>query len=479
MRYHRLLGAILIAMNLHHAKAEDPQKVFKAGAATSNITPWLGLSIAGNMNDVIGKYIHDELHVRCLALDDGESKLVIALCDNCLIPRELFDEAKQLIQEETGLSPERVLIAATHTHSAPAATPAFQSKPDPDYQRFLVRRIADAASLALANLAPARIGWGVGNEPTQVFNRRWKMKPGTIPPNPFGGTADQIQMNPPRASEGLDAPSGPTDPEVSVIAVKTPSGRPIAILANYSLHYVGGVGAEHVSADYFGAFADRITQLLGAEHEDPSFVAILSNGTSGDINNINFREPGKAQQPYEQIHKVANILAGEVYRVLQTIEYHDWVPLASQQTEIALAVRRPSPEEVVHAKEVVVHRKGTTLSMLPEIYAGETVALADYPEKVSLILQAHRIGDLGIAAIPCEVFVRIGLEIKAKSPLHPTFTIELANGYNGYLPTVEQHGLGGYETWRAKSSYLEVEAAPKITEKVLDLLTSLSEVTSR
>ena len=99
--------------------------------------------------------------------------------------------------------------------------------------------------------------------------------------------------------------------------------------------------------------------------------------------------------------------------------------------------------------------------------------MSKYPKQVDVNVQALRIGDLAIVAIPCEVFVEIGLEIKAKSPLKPTFTIELANGYNGYLPTPEQHELGGYETWRARSSYLEVDAASKITAKALDLLQEL------
>jgi hypothetical protein len=89
---------------------------------------------------------------------------------------------------------------------------------------------------------------------------------------------------------------------------------------------------------------------------------------------------------------------------------------------------------------------------------------------VPVLLQALRVGDVGIAAVPCEVFVEIGLRIKAESPLKPAFTIELANGYNGYLPTAEQHALGGYETWRARSSYLEVNAAQTIGDTVLKLL---------
>ncbi len=113
---------------------------------------------------------------------------------------------------------------------------------------------------------------------------------------------------------------------------------------------------------------------------------------------------------------------------------------------------------------------------LREVYARETVLLAKYPPTVKAKLQALRVGDLGIVAVPCEVFVEIGLEIKKTSPLKPTFTIELANGYNGYLPTPEQHKLGGYETWRARSSYLEPDASTKIVATLRGLLRQVKRV---
>ena len=113
------------------------------------------------------------------------------------------------------------------------------------------------------------------------------------------------------------------------------------------------------------------------------------------------------------------------------------------------------------------------MKSLEEIYARETLLLKDYPKQVSIILQAFRIGDLAITAIPAEVFVEIGLELKEKSPFRPTFNIELANGYNGYLPTPAQHRLGGYETWRARSSYLEVDASEKILDTLFQLLDTL------
>jgi neutral ceramidase len=136
-------------------------------------------------------------------------------------------------------------------------------------------------------------------------------------------------------------------------------------------------------------------------------------------------------------------------------------------------VRLPTAEEIAHARELLKHDQGPDLKTTEEIYARETLLLSKYPPQVPVTIQALRVGSLGIVAIPCEVFAEIGLGIKARSPQQPTFVIELANGYNGYLPTKAQHALGGYETWRARSSYLEVDAADKITEKALELLREL------
>ena len=104
------------------------------------------------------------------------------------------------------------------------------------------------------------------------------------------------------------------------------------------------------------------------------------------------------------------------------------------------------------------------------MYARETILLRDHPDTVTLIVQALRIGDLGIASLPCEVFAETGLAIKKNSPYRKTFLIELANGYGGYLPTAEQHELGGYETWRARSSFLETGAESKMRELAAKLL---------
>jgi len=155
------------------------------------------------------------------------------------------------------------------------------------------------------------------------------------------------------------------------------------------------------------------------------------------------------------------------------LQFRDKVRLGVAQMEIRLGVRSPDAAEVARAETILAQATGRTLRGLEEVYARETMLLKDYPKEMPIILQSLRIGDLGIAAIPCEVFVEIGLAIKAKSPFPQTFTIGLANGCHGYLPTVEQHQLGGYETWRARSSCLEIEAAPKILDTIMGMFAGL------
>jgi hypothetical protein len=414
------------------------------------------------------------LHARCLVLDDGQTRIALVVCDSCMIPRGICDAAKHLTHELSELPlVDRILIAATHTHTAPTVAGVFQSEPDEEYQAFLVERIADGIRRASNNLAPAKVGWAVGRVPEQVFNRRWYLKE-PIGPDPFGGLTDRVKMNPPRASAALKEPAGPTDPEVCLLSVASPEGRPIAVLGNYSLHYVGDTGPGHVSADYFAVFADRMQQLLSADRLDPPFVGILSNGTSGDINNINFRQAAARGAPYERMRRVAFDLANAAHAAMKLVRYHDWVPLDMRETTLKLARRLPTKADVARAKAILAASREPVLTRLEQIYARETVLMEGWTKDIEIVLQAIRIGELGIAAIPCEVFVEIGLAIKKQSPLKPTFTIELANGYAGYLPTEAQHALGGYETWRARSSFLEVKAQAKIQDKVLGLLKELA-----
>lgn len=443
----------------------------KAGAFAMDVTPLkFPISMNGNMQDAPAKKAADPLHARCLVLDDGTTRVAFVVVDNCVIRRELLDDAKQRASKLTGIPAEWMLISATHAHSCPTVTGAFQSEPIIEYVEFLTERIAAGIKQANDNLAPARVAWGVGRDETQVFNRRWLLKEPSNDSNPFG-LVDQVQMNPGFNNPKVKKSAGPVDPEVSFLSVQSPDGKPRAFLANYSLHYVGGTGGD-LSADYFGAFAERIEQLLKADNSaKPAFVGIMSNGTSGDVNNVNYglTMPPKFE-PFEKLKLVANSVATAALAAHEKAEYRSTASIAMRETEIELKVRKPSADDIAAAKERLSKAGEFPYKTMPEVYARETLLMAEYPDTVKLKLQAIRIGELGIVAIPAEVFTEVGLEIKQRSPLKPTFTIALANGWNGYLPTPRQHELAGYETWRARSSYLEVGASPKIVETLLKLL---------
>jgi hypothetical protein len=152
--------------------------------------------------------------------------------------------------------------------------------------------------------------------------------------------------------------------------------------------------------------------------------------------------------------------------------------LAASQAELALAIRRPDKERLAWARSVLADTWNQPAHPWKKIYAENALQLAQYPASRKLILQAFRLGGLGIVAVPCEVFAQTGLKIKQSSPLKPCFTIQLANGYSGYLPPPEQFELGGYETWPAVSSCLERQAEPKIRSELLTLLNRVRDAAS-
>ncbi len=470
-----VLVALVPAGTAREVSAQGERKVLRAGASVIDITPrTFPVSSNGGMSDrSVGK-AHDPLNARGLVLDNGSVALAIVVADSCMIPRDIIDAAREKASRSTGIPAGNMLMSATHTHTAVTVGGVFQSEPEAAYREYLKERMAQAVIDAASRLEPARVGWAVGNNARQVFNRRWFMRPGFQYMDPFDAGTDRVRMNPPRGSSRLLAPAGPIDPEVPILSVQTGDGRPLALLANYSLHYVGGVAPGGLSADYFGEFAKQIAQRVGAGEVEPPFVGIMSNGTSADINNVNFFEPGVRRRPFEQIRRVSADVADSAFQAYRRVEYHDWVPLASSQSEIELGVRLPSRDDLERARKILKAAGPGPYRERRAIYARETVLLAEYPARVPVRLQAIRIGDLGIVSTPCETFVETGLAIKKESPLRPTFVIELANGYNGYLPTARQHELGGYETWRARSSYLAVEAEAKVRSTLLRLLRDIA-----
>ncbi len=463
------VAACLVSTALLAAGPSAP--VFRAGAATTNITPALGSPIVGGFLAFPATNVHDELHARCLVLDDGKTKLALVVLDLLLLDRGLDLAARKLIEQEAGIPAANVLISAVHTHSATLAGKGefpFTAKAN-NYPGFFVRRIADGVRLAAGRLRPAELAFTTVEAPEHVFNRRWFLRPGTMPPNPFGGI-DQVKMNPPSGSPDLVKPAGPTDPTVSILALREPKGRPIAVYSAYSLHYVGGVARGDISADYYGMYCEQLEHLMHGDQQDPPMVALMANGTSGDVNNVNFRHPRPAKKPYEQMRFVANDLATKVSAALAKAAYRGQVTLASRYREPMIGRRMPTAAEMAWAKQRLTKPAPKEGELdLTYLYARRTVNMAGREASVAAPLHVLRIGPAVIGTLPGEPFAEIGLEFRKRSPVQPAFLVELAHGAFGYIPTAKHFEWGGYETWLGSCAF-EPHAAEKLLDTLLEMV---------
>lgn len=438
----------------------------RAGAAAVDVSPpKFPVIVNGGFLQAIADKNLDRLHSRAIVLDDGTSKIAIAVVDSCMMPRDLLDKAKDIASKATGIPVDRMMISATHTHTAPSAMWALGTPPDENYVAFLPGKIAESIIAAHAKLQPARIGFSSIEDYDHTHNRRWIRRPDKMVVDPFGKATGRAHMHPGYQNPDAVGPSGPVDPGLSVVSIQTPAGKPIALLANYSMHYFG---TGPVSADYFGKFATAIAGKIGAG-SDPGFVGIMSQGTSGDLHWMDYSKPKKDIT----IDQYADEVAAKAFEAYGKIAYRDDISLAMAETIMKFMRRVPDEARLQWAKDLKAKMTGPVPKSVPEVYACEAIALDDDPRR-ELKLQALRIGEIGIAAIPNEVFALTGLKIKAMSPLPSTFNIELANGAEGYIPPAEQHALGGYTTWPARTAALEVGAEAKITEAMVTLLEKVS-----
>jgi hypothetical protein len=464
------------------AAAQDHSGL-RAGTAVVDISPMV---FPIQLRSGPSHYVHDPLHVRAVAFENGEGRAVIALVDAIGVGREMADEAKAVAARQTGWKPAEMLVSGTHTHTAPKGGDTSPGRIA--YERRRREGLAEALVQAIESLEPAKVGFASHEEPSEVCNRRWFLNPGTMDPNPFG-EFDQVRTNAPR--DHLLKPAGPTDPEVCVIDVRTRRGRALGLIANYALHYVGGIPkvtekdgrvVGKASADYFGEFARVMPYRIGGSTPPDNFVAMMTNGTSGDINNIDFYRRRPPRAPFEQIRVVAGKVADAAWRAVNKIEVYVENPtVAMRQREVTLQYRKPSQAEVEKARKLLAlpRKEREAINRRTTQYATATLRHADpeHPKEENVIIQAIRIGEQAIVSMPFEVFVEIGLEIKEKSPFPHTFVIELANGGYGYLPTPRQHELGGYETWIGTNK-VQKDASVILTKNLLEMLEELRAISS-
>ena len=471
-----ILGALIaiatltIAHEALGAEGEAISKVLHAGAAEVDITPSLDVSLGG-IAQVLppAKKVLSPLRARAIVLDDGNTRLALAVCELCLIDTETATRAKVLIRDRFGISEERVMISVAHTHMSPRVAQFGHGPEAAKYRENLPDTIAAVVGKAIEQLQPATFAWGVVQKPEYSVTRRWRLKSPKTAPNPFGGR-DQVVHSEGRGQRpAYLSPAGVADPDLSFFAVRTADGCPLALWANFSAHY-GKTIAGAISSDYFGHFSDTIATNWNSATETPEAkgkrpVAIMTNGGGGDV--------GSFATNVEDANRCAEDMAEAVLTAESDLTYRDWIPLAATLKTLPCSIRIPDKTRIAWAEEVLAGRWNGPEHPRTNLYAKQALVLAKWPELIDVRLQVMRLGDLALAATPCEIYGATRLAVKEKSPFKHTAIVDLANGWTGYLIPPDQMPLGGFSTWPQTASPLKAENEPRVRREFLTLLSRL------
>ena len=438
--------------------------MIEAGTGVLDITPNLGANLAGSFAVRPAARVENPIHVRALVIANETETVALVLCDLVCITGDTVRAARKLASEATGIAEDHILISATHTHYAPAPAKLLSTEPNPEYLATLPQRIADAVALARDSRRPARIAHGAADTVNICFNRRYRMKNGTVVFNPGIGNPDIVE------------PSGPVDPQVASLLVEDLDGKAIALWSCLSLHYVGVDDEYTISPDYFGDFDTITREWLGED-----CVGFLTNGTSGQINNVDVRPHDRI--PYTRKRRqVAGAVAGAAIQATNLQHRSDSADIASALLPFSVKRREITASDLELARRILATANDEDLpdeqfsyvagQPIPvkqrRQYAEEAIALADWPESFETELQVIRIGDFSIVALPGEMFVEFGLALKAASPTATTAVVSLANDYIGYCPTLAAFSEGAYETWAAKSAWPAPGTGEAMVEAVRD-----------
>lgn len=440
----------------------------QAGAAVLDITSPVGDAMGGYGARTEGSTgIHDPLNVRTLVLSDGETTIAVAICDFVGVGPEIVSMARDAIEQSLGIPAQNVCIAATHTHSGPAAVRAADES---GFQSVTAKKIAGSVRVALSGLRPVALKVGTSEVSTISQNRR--------------------------------DPEGPIETTAKVLLAAPPGGQePVATLVNYACH---ATVLEHdnllYSADFPGAAARFVEGALGGK-------CIYMQGACGDVNPVWMRHD------FEEVERVGGIVGAAAVRTA-----HELRPLGEGQWAVNLSwsertpkdpapgtvltdVRLKSastfldlPRKVLPDREEIERQIGETEAELEALAEDDVdarralrprlnalrmdrAAKRQYPARPGdtqrVEIQAFRLAaECAMVALPGEFFVETAREIERRAGVEHLLVSCYANDYAGYVVPAHEFPRGGYEVGRSRFG---PDVAESITDDAAALVRSLYE----
>ena len=454
----------------------------KAGFARVNVTPMLGIHVAGYFKERIADGVLDELEINALALRAGENTLLLLSMDICHISTKRCEGFRKHIEEATGVPAGNILIHATHTHTGPVMEPygtkedthATSSLPqDPlfeEYITFVDRRMVEVSVLALQDLKPARLGYAVSKAPNIAFIRRYVMKNGEVHTNPGVNNPDVVR------------PVGETDERVNVLRIDQEGGASI-VLVNFGDH-PDTVGGCKITADWPGFLRKKVEKALD------NTKCIFFNGAQGDVNHVNvfpkggdlndmFMDFDDVSRGYGHARHMGNVVAGAVLQVYDKVCWTDVDSLSAKMRTFSVPSNMPDPEDLPLAhkyndlhkagRDDLIPYRGMMLTTVVA-RAGRMVRLENGPEAFPMTLTGLTVGPFAIVGIPGEPFTGIGTALKEAEGYTLVLPMCLSNGAEGYFPMMDCYEEGGYET---SGSKFKAGVAEVIIKEGLELLSDL------
>jgi neutral ceramidase len=446
-----------------------------AGAARVKLEPPVGLAMLGYGNRV-GRNtgVHDDLAAQAIVLSDGKNKIAIAGVDVLAIGIRIADDVRNRVAAKTDIPADSILVCATHTHSAPAfnifATPRPDAKPsegrDLEWERAMPGKIADAIIEANANLEPATLR--AATAPFTLGTHRRLLRP-----------RHQIQI---AANH-----HGPADSQASLLGAYRADGSAIAILMNYPCH--GVVLCEDnllYSRDWPGFAMDEIETATSAGGPRP--ISIFIQGATGNVdprNRGNFEvaeQNGRAmgRGGFDALAHADEIGAGKI--VARRIP----INLKLKDNGADLATARACAAQTQSSLDNHRGGDGYQLKRLRDHHAQSLAALAALEaieeqnrrdrrvnlerHELATAITVITVGDIAMVGIPGELFVELGLAIKANPYFAQTFVAGYCNDLIGYIPTRAAYPEGGYEIETAR---IAAGSGETIVETALSALAAM------
>ena len=336
----------------------------------------------------------------------------------------LTDRIREKLSADSGIPRENIIVAATHTHSAPNLS-GMKGWGDVDgkyYENVFLPALRNAVEEAIVSSVPA--AFGVSSADSYVgINRRQILENGEIALGQH--------------------PYGQFDPEMTVIAFRTPDGRPLANIVHYGCHGTASGCNPAISRDWMGIMCDRLEKESGA-------VTMFLNGAEGDVGPR--LSNGMTTGDLSYMEELGGIAAADAVRIWKSIrEYRDDATAGLLTDEISIPYR-PLPERSVVEKEL---EKYINPESMVNIERGEYEHLMEIkdvydrhlpvPENYTFTQSIVTLGSVAFVPFPFEMFSGITLRLREHSPFAYTLSLSNCNGSNGYLPTLDQICRGGYE----------------------------------